>query len=55
VTADAAVAELLAGDYFADRTFSELVLEAADLSGKELQRCTFHRCKLPATRWAGSS
>ena len=47
-------AELLAGDFFADRTFTDLVLEAADLSGKELQRCTFHRCKLPATRWARS-
>lgn len=39
-------------DFFADRTFSDLTLEAADLGGKELQRCTFRRCKLPESRWA---
>lgn len=46
--------ELQAEDFLADRTFTDLVLEAGDLSGKELQRCTFRRCKLPASRWARS-
>jgi fluoroquinolone resistance protein len=54
VTAANDGAELLAGDFFADRTFSDLMLDAADLSGKELQRCTFRRCKLPASVWARS-
>ena len=40
------------GDVFADVTFSEVALEGADLSGKDLQRCTFRRCKLPGSRWA---
>jgi fluoroquinolone resistance protein len=38
-------------DFFADRTFSDLSLEAADLGGKQLQGCTFRRCKLPESRW----
>jgi fluoroquinolone resistance protein len=50
----AILAELQAGDFFADRGFSDLALDGADLSGKELQRCTFRRCKLPASRWARS-
>jgi uncharacterized protein YjbI with pentapeptide repeats len=41
-----------AEDFFADVTFADLALEAADLRGKELQRCTFRRCKLPESRWA---
>jgi len=28
------------------------VLAVADLSGKELARCTFRRCKLPESRWS---
>ena len=50
----AAEPTLLEEDFFADRTFTDLALEGADLSGKELQRCTFRRCKLPASRWAKS-
>jgi fluoroquinolone resistance protein len=40
------------GDFFADVIFSDLALATADLSGKELARCTFRRCKLPESRWA---
>jgi fluoroquinolone resistance protein len=40
------------GDFFADVTFTGVALDAGDLSGKELQRCTFVRCKLPESRWA---
>jgi fluoroquinolone resistance protein len=42
------------GDFFADQIFSELAPGPADLSGKELQRCTFRRCKLAESRWAQS-
>jgi uncharacterized protein YjbI with pentapeptide repeats len=51
MSADAAPT-LLEGDFFADQVFSDLTLAAADLSGKELARCTFRRCKLPESRWA---
>ena len=40
------------GEFFVDQTFSELALGAVDLSGKELQRCVFRRCKLAESRWA---
>ena len=39
------------GDFFADATFSDLSIESASLSGKEFQRCTFRRCKLPQSQW----
>jgi len=42
------------GDFFADVTFSALSLKAANLCGKEFQRCTFRRCKLPESRWVES-
>src|SRR6266536_2523367 len=42
------------GDYFADATFADLDLPAADLMGKEFEGCTFRRCKLPESRWARS-
>jgi uncharacterized protein YjbI with pentapeptide repeats len=42
---------LQTGDFFADTTFSELSLPGVDLSGKEFERCTFRRCKLPESRW----
>src|SRR5204863_210792 len=38
-------------DFHAEATFSDLALEAADLSEKEFQRCLFRRCKLPESRW----
>lgn len=38
-------------DFFAEVTFTDLTLEAADLSDKELQRCTFRGCKLIESRW----
>nr|AKP45389.1 pentapeptide repeat domain protein [Cystobacter sp. Cbv34]QQZ45545.1 CysO [synthetic construct] len=45
---------LESGDFFADVTFSDLSIESADLSGKEFERCTFRRCKLPESRWVRS-
>jgi uncharacterized protein YjbI with pentapeptide repeats len=39
------------GDFFADATFSDLAIESASLSGKDFQRCTFRRCKLPQSQW----
>ncbi|WP_437677691.1 pentapeptide repeat-containing protein [Sorangium sp. So ce131] len=43
---------LESNDSFADVTFSDLSMEAADLSGKDFERCTFRRCKLPDSSWA---
>ena len=40
------------GDFFAEVDFTELTLEAGDLSGKEFQRCNFWRCKFPESNWA---
>ena len=54
MTATSDSAELQSGDFFSDRTFADVSLEAADLRDKELQRCTFRRCKLPESRWARS-
>lgn len=39
------------GDFFADVTFADLAIDSADLADKELQRCTFRRCKLTESRW----
>ena len=39
-------------DHYFDTTFEDLELHAVDLSGKEFERCTFRRCKLPESRWA---
>lgn len=43
------------GEYFAEATFADLELLAADLAGKEFEGCTFRRCKLPESRWAGGT
>jgi uncharacterized protein YjbI with pentapeptide repeats len=37
---------------FSDRVFEDLTLDAADLSNKEFEACTFRRCKFPQSRWA---
>ncbi|MBL0171715.1 MAG: pentapeptide repeat-containing protein [Gemmatimonadaceae bacterium] len=42
------------GTLFVDRLFEDLELHAADLTGKEFERCTFRRCKLPESRWANA-
>ena len=36
---------------FIDVTFEDLDLLAVDFTGKEFERCTFRRCKLPESRW----
>ena len=43
--------DLRDGDSFEDETFAGLDLTGADLSEKELVRCTFRNVKLPESRW----
>jgi len=44
----------LAGDDFEGETFEGLVLDAADLGGKDLRDCRFKSCKLGETTWKKS-
>lgn len=39
-----------AGDFFENLSFSDVEAAGAGISGKELYRCTFERCKLPELR-----
>lgn len=37
---------------FTDIVFEDLELQAADVTGKEFERCIFRRCKLQESRWS---
>jgi uncharacterized protein YjbI with pentapeptide repeats len=45
----------LAGRTFENETFEKLDLSGFDFAKKELTNCTFRGCKLPETKWGGTT
>lgn len=53
-SAEAVFRRLRTEEYFDDEAFEDVDLRGFDLTGKEFYRCTFAKCQLGESRWAGS-